>query len=161
MKKLNVNFVGFMQQAAPITISIVMFLTFLLIFIITYYYYYEFAFSSLLKADAVAISVSLLTAAALQLGRLAFGVASAAEFSEKDYLGGALGLMLSIALAWYGLVEIIHLAEFYESSLAGSNIALKELLSCIVVLGLALELRLILTVTNFKFNHKKSSNHGQ
>ena len=121
--------------------------------------YYDHIFSVRFEpwaAMAMAVFVSVIEEGV----RLALLISSMRDFSDKRSGNGWLGLAASIALVWYEISTTQQVAELWAAGEAAAADTYRGFLIFMVLLGLILELRLILTVPNASLGKPKPRQNG-
>ena len=157
LKQFEQVFVSIISALAPLMLVFTMLCTFVVIAIFSTKYYQVSIFKLVFTNSYFSFSVALFCSLILQLARLSFGLASVDEFSESKMGRGILGLLFSLALTVYEISQVIFICDYYEKLLSISANSLQNLLICIVVLGFALELRLVINVRKVKSTNPLSN----
>ena len=165
LKQFEQVFVSIISALAPMMLIITMLCTFVVIAIFSTKYYQVSIFKLIFVNSYFSFSVALFCSIILQLSRLSFGLASVDEFAEGKMGRGLLGLLFSLALTVYEISQVVFICDYYEKLLSISANSLQNLLICIVILGFALELRLVINVrkvksTNPLLNSLPPKKHG-
>lgn len=125
--------------------------------------YYRHIFTPRFAANAatMAVFVSVLHQA-IRFGLL---VASMRDFSDNKPWNGWLGLIGSVALVWYDMKVAGWLAQVWASDGMAEAATYKSTVVFLILLGLLLECRLILTVDGASFgkpgNRRATVGNGQ
>ena len=121
--------------------------------------YYDHIFSVRFEpwaAMAMAVFVSVIEEGV----RLALLISSMRDFSDKRSGNGWLGLIASVALVWYEISTTQQVAELWAAGEVAAVSVYKGFLIFMVLLGLILELRLILTVPNARLGKPQPRQNG-
>ena len=127
---------------APFVLTVLAFGTFLGVGIF-FVDYYQQVLSFRFGSNAVAFAIFL--AVIHEAVRFALLVSSLRDFGDKKPLNAWLGLVGSIGLVWHDIAVSKSLSAMYATQGADSN-TFAGLLSFLILLGLLLEIRLILTI---------------
>ena len=132
------------SEYAPFALLIMAIGTFLTVGIF-WYDYYAHIFGSRF-APWAAVSMGAFAAIIKEGVRLSLLVSSIRDFSDKRRGNGWLGLLASIALVWYEISTTQQVAQLWAEGEAATADTYRGFIIFMVLLGLVLELRLILTV---------------
>jgi hypothetical protein len=152
------NIMGKVSDYAPFILLAMAVGTFLTVGIFrTDYYNHIFA----VRFEPWAAMAMAVFASIIEEGvRLALLVSSIRDFSDSRKGNGWLGLVASVALVWYEISTTQHVAELWATGEAAAVSTYKGFLVFMVLLGLVLEMRLILTVPGASLG-KPSSRAGR
>lgn len=142
------------SEYAPFALLIMAVGTFLTVGIFWYDYYAHIFGARFAPWAAMAMGAF---AAIIKEGvRLSLLVSSIRDFSDKRSGNGWLGLLASIALVWYEIATTEQVAQLWAQGEAAAVDTYRGFIIFMVLLGLVLELRLILTVPGASLGKPKS-----
>ncbi|HBH48270.1 MAG TPA: hypothetical protein DDX98_06505 [Bacteroidales bacterium] len=139
----NLNTDRMMEQfskVVPFLLMIFALLSFIAVGIFSVDYYSELLES---RFKASSYPMAILIAGIQELVRLGLLIASVRDFSDTKPLNGWLGLIASVALVWHDVKVAEKISLMWNQSEPGQYFSLFVFL---ILVGLVLEIRLILTV---------------
>ena len=132
---------------SPMFLFVSMVLSFILMFLVQLFYYSTHVFGENVPGGfsyIIGFSIGLIT----QLARLAFGLAGAYDFAKGRVARGLSGMLFSLGLAIFEAFEVAEIATLWGGSSPTLYNSTMLILQSIVWLGLLLEVRLAINLTN-------------
>lgn len=121
--------------------------------------YYEHIFSARF-APWAATAMGVFAALIKEGVRLSLLISSIRDFSDSRKGNGWIGLLASVALVWYEIRTTSQVADLWAQGEAAQADTYRGFLIFMVLLGLILELRLILTVPSASLGKPKPRQNG-
>ena len=134
---------------APEFLLFSMVLSFVLMFSVQLFYYATI-FDELVPNMAFSYALGCGIGLMYQLARLSFGLAGAYEFGKGKAWTGIIGLMFSFGLTLFEAFEVQEMALFWSENNESIYQSIMIGLQAVIWLGLALEIRLALSIKQDK-----------
>lgn len=136
------DFINSLSKAAPILLTLCALLSFIAVGIVCFDYYNELF---KVRFGSNSIYMAILASAIQEFVRFGLLMASIKDFSEKKSLNGWIGLTGSAVLVWHDLSLSSSIAQIWSIENAS---AYESILWFLILVGLLLEIRLVLTVSS-------------
>jgi hypothetical protein len=157
------NALSGMINKAPEFLLFSMVLSFVLMFSVQLFYYATI-FDKLVPNIAFSYAIGAGIGLMYQLARLSFGLGGAYEFSRGKSWTGIIGLMFSFGLTLFEAFEVQEMALYWSQSDETIYHSILIGLQAVIWLGLALEVRLALSIKQPKLEtvqeHPNGSRQG-
>lgn len=138
-----------MINKAPEFLLFSMVLSFVLMFSVQLFYYAKI-FEDLVPNVAFTYAIGMGIGLMYQIARLSFGLAGAYEFSKGKAWTGIVGLMFSFGLTLFEAFEVQEMAAYWSIDNPSIYQSIVIGLQAVIWLGLALEIRLALSIKEVK-----------